>query len=87
MSRRRYEFTEREWSIIAPLLPCKPPGVPRVDDRMVLNGIMWPARHGPKFRSVTVLQRPVTTGLFAGVVPVSGIGCWKLSLKPMTATS
>ncbi|MEN5277020.1 IS5/IS1182 family transposase, partial [Brucella sp. TWI432] len=30
MSRRRYELTEREWSIIAPLLPCKPRGVPRV---------------------------------------------------------
>ncbi|MEN5279454.1 IS5/IS1182 family transposase, partial [Brucella sp. TWI432] len=27
MSRRRYELTEREWSIIAPLLPCKPRGV------------------------------------------------------------
>jgi hypothetical protein len=78
MSRSRYELTEREWPIIAPLLPCKPRGVPRVDNHMVLNGILWrfrTAHHGPKSRSVTVLQRPATTGFFAGVVPVSGIGC------------
>ncbi len=30
MSRRRYELTDREWLIIAPLLPNKPRGVPRV---------------------------------------------------------
>ena len=27
MTRRRYELTDREWSIIAPLLPNKPRGV------------------------------------------------------------
>jgi transposase len=27
--------------VIAPLLPNKPRGVPRVDDRRVLNGIFW----------------------------------------------
>ena len=31
MSQRRYEITDFEWSIIAPLLPNKPRGVPRVD--------------------------------------------------------
>jgi transposase len=34
-----YELTDFEWSVIAPLLPNKPRGVPRVDDRRVLNGI------------------------------------------------
>ena len=33
MTRRRYELTDREWSIIAPLLPNKPRGVARVDER------------------------------------------------------
>ena len=37
MSQRRYEITDHEWSIIEPLLPNKPRGVPRVDDRKVLN--------------------------------------------------
>jgi transposase len=36
---RRYEIADFEWSIIEPLLPNKPRGVPRADDRMVLNGI------------------------------------------------
>jgi transposase len=35
----RYELTEFEWSAIKPFLPNKPPGVPRVDDLRVLNGI------------------------------------------------
>ncbi|MGF1461959.1 MAG: IS5/IS1182 family transposase, partial [Maricaulaceae bacterium] len=39
MSQRRYELTDFEWSIIAPLLPNKPRGVPRANDRRVLNGI------------------------------------------------
>ena len=39
LSQRRYEITNFEWSIIAPLLPDKPRGVPRVNDRRVLNGI------------------------------------------------
>jgi hypothetical protein len=29
MSQRRYELSDFEWSIIAPLLPNKPRGVPR----------------------------------------------------------
>ena len=34
----RYELTEYEWSTIRPILPNKARGVPRVDDRRVLNG-------------------------------------------------
>ncbi len=30
--RRRFELTNFEWSVIEPLLPNKPRGVPRVDD-------------------------------------------------------
>ena len=37
----RYELTEYEWSTIRPILPNKARGVPRVDDRRVLNGIFW----------------------------------------------
>lgn len=40
MTRRRYELTETEWETISPLLPNKPRGVPRVDDRRVINGIL-----------------------------------------------
>ncbi len=37
---RRYELTDTEWLIIEPLQPNKPRGVPRVDDRRVLNGTL-----------------------------------------------
>ena len=42
----RLDLTDFEWSVIQPLLPNKPRGVPRVDDRRVLNGIFWRLRTG-----------------------------------------
>jgi transposase len=42
----RYELTEFEWKTIQPLLPNEPRGVPRVDDRRVLNGIFRILRSG-----------------------------------------
>lgn len=38
----RHDLSDFEWSIIEPLLPNKSRGVPRVDDRRVLNGIWTP---------------------------------------------
>jgi transposase len=46
MPGRRYELTDFEWSIIGPLLPNKPRGKARADDRRVLNGIYWRLRTG-----------------------------------------
>ena len=46
MMRRRYQLTDHESSILSPLLPNKPLSVPRVDDRRVLNGILWRFRMG-----------------------------------------
>ena len=37
----RYELSNYEWGVINPMLPNKPRGVPRVDDRRILNGIFW----------------------------------------------
>jgi len=42
----RYELADYEWSVITPMLPNKPRGVPRVNDRRVLNGIFWVLRSG-----------------------------------------
>jgi hypothetical protein len=39
----RYELTDHKWAAIKPMLPNKPRGVPRVNDRRVLNGIFWHA--------------------------------------------
>jgi len=61
MARRRYELTDREWSIIEPLLPNKPRGVPRVDDRRVLNGILWRFRTGSPWAEIPERYGPSTT--------------------------
>lgn len=61
MSRRRYELSEREWSIIASLIPCEPRGVPRVDDRMVLNGILWRFRTGSSWSEIPERYGVATT--------------------------
>ena len=52
MSQRRYELTDFEWSIIEPLLPNKPRGVARADDRKVLNGIYWRLRTGSPWADI-----------------------------------
>lgn len=42
----RYELSDDEWIAIKPMLPNKPRGVPRLNDRRVLNGIFWVLRSG-----------------------------------------
>ena len=61
MSRRRYDLTDFEWSVIQPLLPNKPRGVPRVDDRRVLNGILWRFRTGSPWADIPERYGPSTT--------------------------
>jgi len=52
MTPRRHELSDFEWSIIEPLLPNKPRGVPRADDRKVLNGIYWRLRTGSPWAEI-----------------------------------
>lgn len=57
----RYDLTDFEWRVIMPLLPDKPRGVPRVDDRRVLNGIFWVLRSGSPWRDLPERYGPPTT--------------------------
>jgi transposase len=57
----RYELSDYEWSIIRPMLPNKPRGIPRVDDRRVLNGIFWVLRSGAPWRDLPDGYGPPTT--------------------------
>ena len=57
----RYDLSEFEWRVIAPLLPSKPRGVARVDDRRVLNGIFWVLRSGSPWRDMPERYGPYTT--------------------------
>ena len=56
-----YELTDFEWGVIQPWLPNKPRGVPRVDDRRVLNGIFWVSRSGALWRDPPDVFGPRTT--------------------------
>ena len=57
----RYELSDYEWSVIRPMLPNKPRGIPRVDDRRVLNGIFWVLRSGAPWRDLPNSYGPPTT--------------------------
>ena len=57
----RFDLTDFEWRVIEPLLPNKPRGVPRVDDRRVLNGIFWVLRSGAPWRDLPERYGPRTT--------------------------
>ena len=57
----RYDLTDLEWRVIEPLLPNKPRGVPRVDDRRTLNGIFWVLRSGAPRRDLPERYGPRTT--------------------------
>src|SRR4051794_708952 len=57
----RYELSNDEWIAIKPMLPNKPRGVPRVNDRRVLNGIFWALRSGAPWRDLPGAFGPYTT--------------------------
>ena len=57
----RYELSDFEWNVIQPILPNKSRGVPRVDDRRVLNGIFWVVRSGAPWRDMPERYGPYTT--------------------------
>ena len=57
----RYDLSEAEWRLIEPLLPNKPRGVPRVDDRRVINGIFYVLRTGSPWRDLPERYGPYTT--------------------------
>jgi transposase len=57
----RYEPADDAWIAIKPMLPNKPRGVPRVNDRRVLNGIFWVLGSGAPWRDLPDKFGPYTT--------------------------
>ncbi|WP_437104838.1 IS5 family transposase [Streptomyces sp. enrichment culture] len=49
---RRHELSDAEWEFVRPLLPESLRGRKRLDDRTVLNGIVWKFRTGTAWRDV-----------------------------------
>ena len=62
----RFDLSDAEWAIIAPLLPGadgKKNGRPRDDDRRVLNGIFYVLRTGSPWRDLPGTLWPLHDGL------------------------
>jgi transposase len=83
----RYELTDYEWTAIRPMLPNKPRGVPRVNDRRVLNVIFWVLRSGAPWRDLPGDFGPyttcATTASSAGDGQVPGAASWMRWRRPM----
>src|SRR5262249_5914504 len=80
----RYDLTDFEWRVIEPLLPNKPSGVPRVDDRRGLDGLFLgrdPARPGVICQSGMARALPATTAF----VRWRKAGVWGRMMDAITA--
>ena len=80
----RYDLTDFEWRVIEPLLPNKPRGVPRVDDRRVLNGIFWVLRSGAPWRDLPERYGPRTT-CYNRFIRWRKAGVWDRLMDAITA--
>ncbi|MFH9637395.1 transposase, partial [Streptomyces globisporus] len=58
---RRHELSDAEWEFVRPLLPVSLRGRKRLDDRRVLNGIVWKFRTGTAWRDVPERYGPWAT--------------------------
>lgn len=81
---KQYDLTDFEWLTIEPLLPNKPRGVPRVDDRRVLNGIFWVLHSGAPWRDLSQDYRPRTT-CYNRFIRWRKAGVWDRLMAAITA--
>ncbi len=79
-----YELTDAEWTAIKPMLPNKPRGVPRVNDRRVLNSIFWVLRSGAPWRDLPVAFGPYTT-CYNRFVRLRRAGVWSGIIDALAA--
>lgn len=86
----RYELTDCEWTATKPMLPNKPRGVPRLNDRWVLNSIFWVLRSGAPWRDLPTAFGPYTPCYNCFVRwrrPVFGVASEKRAPLPMMPLS
>ncbi|MED7824014.1 IS5 family transposase [Streptomyces chiangmaiensis] len=58
---RRHELTDQEWELLAPLIPRAVTGRPRVEDRQVINGMVYKIRTGVSWRDLPERYGPWKT--------------------------
>ena len=57
----RFDLTDGEWALIEPLLPPHGRGAVRVDDRRIVDAIIWVLRTGSPWRDLPERYGPYTT--------------------------
>jgi len=77
-------LSDTQWARLAPLLPNKPRGVPRVDDRRVISGIIVALQSGGRWIDVPAEYGPRKT-LYNRFIRWSAKGVWQELFETLAA--
>ena len=77
-------LSDAQWERLRPLLPNKPRGVPRVDDRRVISGIVQALRSGGRGIGVPASYGPRKT-LYNRFVRWAKKGVWREAFEALAA--
>ena len=69
-------LNDTQWAPLAPLLPNRPRGVPRIDDRRVINGAIVALQSGSRWIDVPAEYGPRKT-LYKRFIRRSAKGVWQ----------
>ena len=75
---------DRQWARLQPMLPNKPRGVPRVDDRRVISGIVHVLQSGCRWKDAPALYGPSKT-LYNRNVRWAAKGVWRTVFEALAA--
>ena len=77
-------LSDRQWARLRPLLPNKPRGVPRVDDRRVISGIVHVLQSGCRWKDAPLVYGPPKT-LYNRNVRWAAKGVWRAVFEALAA--
>ncbi|MDH7791341.1 transposase [Ochrobactrum sp. AN78] len=77
---------DRQWAVIAPLLPTNQPGAHRTDDRRVISGIIHVLRTGCRWQDCPAVYGPSTT-IYNRFHRWSAKGIWRQLFEVLVQTT
>jgi transposase len=78
-------LSDEQWLRLRPLLPSKPRGVPRVDDRRVISGIVHVLQSGCRWKDAPAIYGPAKT-LYNRNVRWAAKGVWREVFEALAAS-
>ena len=75
-------LSDGQWERLRPLLPNKPRGVPRVDDRRVISGIVHVLQSGCRWKDAPAIYGPPKT-LYNRNVRWAAKGVWRVVFETL----